>query len=195
MDIKILIASADFVPYAEVICEQYAISARDRGTGIATRTPEYIASKMEKGDSVIALQGETLVGFCYIESFENKKYVSNSGLIVVPEFRGKGLAKQIKEVAFNLARDNYPSAQVFGITTSSVVMKINSELGYIPVTYSQLTRDEAFWKGCASCSNYEILKSKEYKMCMCTAMLAPSKDKMTLDLSDRIINQKNEAEQ
>ena len=192
MDIKISVASVEHVPFAAEICTQYEVSARDRGTGIATRTPDYIASKMTKGDAVIALQGNHLVGFCYIESFEDKKYVSNSGLIVLPAYRGQGIAKQIKEVVFNLARDNYPRSQVFGITTSAVVMKINSELGYIPVTYGQLTRDEAFWKGCSSCSNFEILKSKEYKMCMCTAMLAPSKESMLVDLSDRVINNQNE---
>lgn len=193
MDITISVAHAEYTSYAKEICKQYEISAKDRGTGIATRTPEYIASKMAKGDAVIALLGEELVGFCYIESFEAKKYVSNSGLIVVPKFRGQGISKKIKEVAFNLARENYPGAQVFGITTSAVVMKINSDLGYIPVTYSQLTRDEAFWKGCASCSNYEILKSKEYKMCMCTAMLAPSKNSMIVDLSDKILTNKDES--
>jgi hypothetical protein len=50
-------------------------------------------------------------------------------------------------------------------------MKINSELGYEPVTYSELTQDEAFWAGCKSCVNYEILMGKERKNCMCTAML------------------------
>ncbi len=187
MDIKIFVASAVHVQYAEEICRQYALSASDRGTGIATRTPEYVSNKMEKGDSVIALDGETLVGFCYIEGFEEKKYVSNSGLIVVPDYRGHGIAMQIKQKVFALARDKYPKSKVFGITTSSAVMKINSSLGYIPVTYSELTRDEGFWKGCASCSNYEILKSKEYKMCMCTAMLAPSKEEMKVDLTDQII--------
>jgi len=192
MDIKISVASAVHVSYADEICQQYAVSARDRGTGIATRTPEYVATKMENGDAVIALDGKTLVGFCYIEGFEDKKYVSNSGLIVVPEYRGQGIALLIKKQVFSLARENYPKSKVFGITTSSAVMKINSSLGYIPVTYSELTRDEAFWKGCASCSNYEILKSKEYKMCMCTAMLAPSKEEMSLDLTDQIIESEYE---
>jgi hypothetical protein len=50
-------------------------------------------------------------------------------------------------------------------------MKINSELGYIPVSYSDLTDDEAFWKGCQSCVNYEILMSKSRQNCICTAML------------------------
>ena len=50
-------------------------------------------------------------------------------------------------------------------------MKINSDLGYEPVTYSELTDDEDFWAGCKSCVNYDILMSKERKNCMCTAML------------------------
>ena len=50
-------------------------------------------------------------------------------------------------------------------------MKINSDLGYEPVTYSELTDDEEFWAGCKSCVNYDILMSKDRKNCMCTAML------------------------
>ena len=55
-------------------------------------------------------------------------------------------------------------------------MKINSDLGYEPVTYSELTQDEAFWAGCKSCVNYDILMSKERKNCMCTAMIYDPKD-------------------
>jgi hypothetical protein len=65
----------------------------------------------------------------------------------------------------------YPDAKVFGLTTGLAVMKINSELGYEPVTYSELTQDEAFWAGCKSCINYEILTQKQRKHCLCTAML------------------------
>jgi hypothetical protein len=56
-------------------------------------------------------------------------------------------------------------------------MRINSGLGYKPVTYSELTDDEAFWKGCQSCVNFEILQSKSRTNCLCTAMLYdPAKD-------------------
>ncbi|HRG91111.1 MAG TPA: hypothetical protein PLW44_18940, partial [Chitinophagales bacterium] len=57
------------------------------------------------------------------------------------------------------------------LTTGLAVMKINSDLGYEPVTYSELTDDEEFWKGCQSCVNFQILQSKERKNCLCTAML------------------------
>ena len=50
-------------------------------------------------------------------------------------------------------------------------MKINSGLGYKPVTYSELTDDESFWKGCESCVNFPILQSKNRSNCLCTAML------------------------
>jgi hypothetical protein len=62
------------------------------------------------------------------------------------------------------------------LTTGLPVMKINSELGYEPVTYSELTQDEDFWAGCKSCVNYDILMSKERKNCLCTAMLYDPKD-------------------
>jgi hypothetical protein len=82
-----------------------------------------------------------------------------------------GLAKAIKHKIFELSRTKYPDAKLFGLTTGLAVMKINSELGYEPVTYSELTQDEDFWKGCKSCVNYDILTMKERKNCMCTAML------------------------
>src|SRR6185369_4973858 len=149
-----------------------AESAKARGTGIAKRSPDYVKLKMEEGKAVIAVtdSGEW-VGFCYIESWEDEKYVANSGLIVSPAFRKSGVAKQIKQKVFALSRKTYPNAKIFGLTTGLAVMKINSDLGYEPVTYSELTSDEEFWKGCKSCVNYEILMSKGRKNCMCTAML------------------------
>ncbi len=192
MEITICIASDAHLAYANEICDEYAASAEVRGTGIAKRSPAYVIGKMQAGDAVIALEGNTFVGFCYIESFENKKYVSNSGLLVHPDYRGRGIAKQIKQKVFALARDRYPESRVFGITTSLAVMRINTSLGYHPVTFSELTKDEAFWKGCSSCSNYEILKSKGYQMCLCTGMLAPSKvESMKIDLSNMIIKEEN----
>ena len=149
-----------------------AESAKARGTGIAKRSPEYIQLKMEEGKAVIAVMpsGEW-VGFCYIESWEHEKFVANSGLIVAPAFRKSGVAKEIKNKVFALSRKKYPDAKIFGLTTGLAVMKINSDLGYEPVTYNQLTNDEQFWKGCQSCVNYEILMSKDRQNCMCTAML------------------------
>ena len=70
-----------------------------------------------------------------------------------------------------MSREKYPNAKIFGLTTGLAVMKINSELGYEPVTYSELTDDEEFWAGCKSCVNYEILMSRGRKNCFCTAML------------------------
>ncbi len=149
-----------------------AASAAARGTGIAKRSPEYIESKIDEGKAVIALTrtGEW-VGFCYIETWSHGEYVANSGLIVAPKWRKSGVAKAIKKRIFELSRERYPQAKIFGLTTGLAVMKINSELGYEPVTYSELTQDEAFWAGCKSCVNYEILMSKDRKNCMCTAML------------------------
>src|SRR6266496_1753420 len=152
-------------------------SAKARGTGIARRPPEYVAEKIEQGKAVIAVTttGEW-VGFCYIENWSHGQYVANSGLIVAPAFRKTGVAKAIKQKIFNLSREKYPTAKIFGLTTGLAVMKINSELGYEPVTYSELTQDEEFWSGCKSCVNYDILMSKERKICMCTAMLYDPKD-------------------
>lgn len=185
----VAIATEQHFKYAESICQLIEDSAKQRGTGIAKRKPEYVTQKMAAGNAIIALCGEELAGFCYIEVWDHDKYVANSGLIVNPKFRKNGLAKKIKTKAFNHAQTTYPTAKVFGITTSLAVMKINSDLGYRPVTFSELTQDDAFWKGCQSCPNYDILQRNERKLCLCTGMLSPSKEeKMKLDLSHKIVN-------
>jgi hypothetical protein len=172
--------------FAEIICDEMAESAKARGTGIAKRTPEYVASKILEGKAVIALhQDGRWAGFCYIETWSHGQFVANSGLIVSPQFRNCGLAKHIKNVIFELSRKKYPDAKIFGLTTGLAVMKINSDLGYEPVTYSELTKDEEFWKGCQSCVNYDILMSKERKNCMCTAMLWDPNEKQK-DVEDKM---------
>lgn len=176
-NIIIRVANSGDIHYAETITAEMENSAKARGTGIAKRSPAYIATKMQEGKAVIAhLKDGTWVGFCYIETWSHGEYVANSGLIVVPEFRKSGVAKGIKRRIFDLSKEKYPEAKIFGLTTGLAVMKINSELGYEPVTYSELTQDEAFWAGCKSCVNYDILMSKERKNCMCTAMLYDPKD-------------------
>ncbi|CAH0219441.1 hypothetical protein SRABI27_02192 [Pedobacter sp. Bi27] len=158
--------------FAEEIVTEMAESAKARGTGIAKRSPEYISNKMQEGKSVIAFHNDgSWAGFCYIETWSHGQFVANSGLVVSPKYRKAGLAKAIKNEIFGLSRKLYPKAKIFGLTTGLAVMKINSDLGYEPVTYSELTQDEEFWKGCQSCVNFEILKMKERKNCMCTAML------------------------
>ncbi|WP_411275341.1 GNAT family N-acetyltransferase [Daejeonella sp.] len=171
-------ATEQHTNYAEQICDEMAESAKARGTGIAKRTPDYIVKKMLEGKAVIALHVDgTWAGFCYIETWSHGTFVANSGLIVNPQYRNQGLAKMIKRSVFDLSRLKYPKAKIFGLTTGLPVMKINSELGYEPVTYSMLTQDEDFWKGCQSCVNYDILMMKERKNCMCTAMLWDPEEK------------------
>ena len=160
------------IAYANIITAEMESSAKARGTGIARRSPEYITQKIMEEKAVIAVTSSgDWVGFCYIEAWGHDSFVANSGLIVAPEYRKGGIAKAIKQKIFQLSREKYPNAKIFGLTTGLAVMKINSDLGYEPVTYSELTSDDQFWAGCKSCVNYDILMSKERKNCMCTAML------------------------
>jgi hypothetical protein len=169
---QVMVANGNHTGFAPFICDEMANSAKARGTGIAKRTPDYLKAKMLEGKAVIAFAEDgTWAGFCYIESWSHDSYVANSGLIVNPVFRNSGLAKRIKKAIFELSREKYPQAKIFGLTTGLAVMKINSGLGYEPVTYSELTQDDEFWAGCKSCVNYDILMSKERKNCLCTAML------------------------
>lgn len=169
--INIIIAKEEHIKYVQSILDTITAAAMVRGTGIAKRSPEYIEQKMREGKAIIALQNDEFAGFCYIESWGNKQFVANSGLIVSEKFRGHGLATKIKQMAFSLCRVMFPDAKIFGLTSGAAVMKINTELGYEPVTFAQLTDDEAFWRGCQGCVNYDILKRTERKYCICTAML------------------------
>lgn len=174
---EIQVAKRIHVSYANTISETITSSAQVRGTGIARRTPEYIQKKIESGDAIIALDGEKFAGFCYIEAWGHEKYVAHSGLIVAPEYRGIGLAKKIKTQIFKYTQQKYPTSKIFGITTGLPVMKINYDLGYKPVTFSQLTDDPDFWKGCQTCKNYDVLTRTNRTMCLCTGMLYDPKAK------------------
>jgi predicted GNAT superfamily acetyltransferase len=172
MHIDVLVADASHFVYADEICEEILLSARERGTGIARRTPEYLQEKMAAGKAVIALsENGEFAGFSYIETWGGKEYVANSGLIVAHKFRGIGLAMKIKERVFQLSRERFPNAKIFSITTGAAVMKMNYELGFRPVTFAALTDDPEFWKGCQGCRNYQILESNEHRMCLCTGLL------------------------
>lgn len=171
IEIDVMVADASHEAYVDTILETIEAAAKVRGTGIAKRTHEYVAQKMKEGKAIIALAGEEFAGFSYIESWGNKQYVATSGLIVVEKFRGLGLAKRIKEASFALARLRWPKAKIFSLTSGAAVMKMNTELGYVPVTFNELTDDDAFWHGCEGCINHSILLAKERKFCICTAML------------------------
>ena len=172
MHIDVLVADTSHFVYADEICEEILVSARERGTGIARRTPEYIQEKMAAGKAIIAISKEgEFAGFSYIETWGGKEYVANSGLIVAHKFRGIGLAMRIKEKVFKHSRAMFPNAKIFSITTGAAVMKMNYELGFRPVTFAALTDDPEFWKGCQGCRNYQILEANEYRMCLCTGLL------------------------
>ncbi|AFM06370.1 acetyltransferase, N-acetylglutamate synthase [Bernardetia litoralis DSM 6794] len=180
--VSIVIADEKHQQYAAPLCQMIEEAAKSRGTGIAKRDPLYIQQKMLEGKAVIALEDndnpetdKKIVGFCYIETWQNQEYVVNSGLIVHPDYRKTGLAKSIKKAVFELSKKKFPNSKLFGITTSLAVMKINSDLGYKPVTFSELTQDDAFWKGCQGCVNYDVLQRNDRKICLCTGMMCDLK--------------------
>ncbi|CAM1364452.1 conserved hypothetical protein [Tenacibaculum litoreum] len=184
---RVVIADQSHSKYAEIICQTIDEAALVRGTGIAKRKPEYIITKLENGNAVIALDGDQFAGFCYIEAWSHGKFVANSGLIVHPNYRGIGLAKQIKKVVFEHSKAKFPNAKIFSITTGLAVMKLNSELGYKPVTFSELTEDQSFWNGCQTCKNYDVLQRTQQKMCLCTGMLYdPNKKTQNIKVKDKV---------
>jgi hypothetical protein len=171
---KIIIKFADSTDlvYVEDIKNAILKASEQKGTGIAVRSAEYIKEKILQGKAIMATTSDgSWAGFCYIESWGHNRFVANSGLIVNEKLRGYGLAKAIKTKAFELSKKLFPGAKLFGLTTSLAVMKINSDLGYKPVTISELTDDEEFWKGCQTCPYYDILVRTKRTHCLCTAML------------------------
>lgn len=170
--IFVRIAAINDIRYVDEIIKETEASAIARGTGIAKRTPGSVAQKMRDGKAVIALTSSgKWVGFSYFEAWEQGNFVSNSGLIVAPEFRGSGVARSIKDRIFRISRRMYPKAKIFSITSGTAVMKMNSQLGFQPVAFTEITHDEQFWEGCKSCPNYDILQRKSKCNCLCTAML------------------------
>ena len=170
-EIDVMIAEASHEVYVDTILKTIEDAAKVRGTGIAKRTHEYVAQKMKEGKAVIALAGDRFAGFSYIESWGNKQYVTTSGLIVHPDYRGLGVARRIKDMTFQLARMRWPKAKIFSLTSGAAVMKMNTDLGYVPVTFADLTDDEAFWRGCNGCVNHDILERTNRRYCICTAMM------------------------
>ena len=186
---KIMVADESHLGYVDTILDTIEAAAKIRGTGIAKRSPEYVKQKIREGKAIIALAGDEFAGFCYIETWGDKKYVANSGLIVPDKFRGHGLAKKIKKFSFDLSRKRYPDAKLFGLTSGAAVMKINTELGYVPVTFADLTDDEAFWKGCEGCVNFDVLTRTNRRYCICTAMLYdPKKEKKKGGILETFLN-------
>ena len=182
MEIEVMVADESHAKFAHEICDEVYISAQERGTGIAKRTPEYVIEKMKAGKAVIAIAEDgRFAGFSYIETWGGKQYVANSGLIVAHPFRGVGLAKRIKEQIFLLSRRKFPQAKIFSITTGAAVMKMNYELGFRPVPFSELTNDPEFWKGCQGCRNFQILEKNSYRMCLCTGLLYDPKEHIAIN--------------
>ena len=186
-EIKVMVADESHIKYVDTILQTIADAAKVRGTGIAKRSPEYVATKMKEAKAVIALQGEKFAGFSYIETWGNKQYVTTSGLIVHPDFRGLGLAKRIKNMTFTLARKRWPLAKIFSLTSGSAVMKMNTQLGYHPVTFADLTDDESFWHGCEGCINRDVLHRTNRRYCICTAMLFDPEEHLPAKIPDDVM--------
>ena len=186
-DITVMVADASHEKYVDTILDTIEKAAKVRGTGIAKRTHEYVATKMKEAKAVIALYGEEFVGFSYIETWGNKQYVTTSGLIVDPKFRGLGVAKRIKDLTFTLARTRWPHAKIFSLTSGAAVMAMNTQLGYHPVTFADLTDDEAFWRGCEGCINVDVLKRTGRKYCICTGMLYDPEEHLPAKLPEDVI--------
>jgi hypothetical protein len=191
-EIKVMVATSEHEKYVDTILSTITEAAKIRGTGIAKRTHDYVATKMKEAKAVIALRGDDFAGFSYIETWGNKQYVTTSGLIVSPNYRQLGVAKRIKDTTFTLARIRWPEAKIFSLTSGSAVMKMNTQLGYIPVTFSDLTDDEAFWRGCNGCVNVDVLKRTDRRYCICTGMLYdPAEhpdDKTPIQLPQEVID-------
>ena len=186
-EISVMVADGSHEKYIDTILKTIEEAAKVRGTGIAKRSHDYIATKMREAKAVIALAGDCFAGFSYIETWGNRQYVTTSGLIVHPDFRGQGVARRIKDMTFTLARTRWPHAKIFSLTSGAAVMSMNTRLGYQPVTFADLTDDEAFWRGCEGCINVDVLQRTGRKYCICTAMLYDPEEHLPAKIPEDVL--------
>ena len=186
-DITVMVADASHEKYVDTILDTIEKAAKVRGTGIAKRTHEYVATKMKEAKAVIALYGDECVGFSYLETWGTTQHVTPPVPIGDPKVRGLGVAKRIKDLTFTLARTRWPHAKIFSLTSGAAVMAMNTQLGYHPVTFADLTDDEAFWRGCEGCINVDVLKRTGRKYCICTGMLYDPEEHLPAKLPEEVL--------
>ena len=167
-DIAVIVAEDEHEKYVDTILKTIEEAAKKRGSGIAKRTHEYLTKRIHEAKAVIALDGDKFAGFSYIETWENKKYV--------------------KDLTFSLARTRWPNAKIFSLTSGAAVMVMNTQLGYKPVTFADLTDDEAFWKGCEGCCNVDVLRRTNRHYCICTAMLFDPEEHLPAKIPQEVLD-------
>ncbi len=137
---------------------------------IARREVDFLASKIRSGRAALALLGKKLIGFGYWSDWEDGKFLSHSGLVVIPAMRGHGLGRHLKAVLFETSKARRPDAVLMSLTTSPTVRAYNEALGFKPCSLDDLTDDPAFWEGCKACRNYAEVQAKGLRCC-CEAMI------------------------
>lgn len=171
MEITIRVGGPADVDRAAEIALLIEEAASQPGAAVARRSEECIRGKLIDGKAVLAVREDEVIGFAYLELWEEGRYLSHSALVVDPQYRGYGVGTALKKELFQLSRTQFPSAIPFGLTTNGAVMKMNSTLGYHAVPFSDITEDSEFWRGCEGCQYVSILKSQKRKNCLCTAMV------------------------
>lgn len=170
--IIVRLAHAQDHGFVQNIITEIEKASKIKGTGICKRDPALIIQKITEGNAVIAVtRSGTWVGFCYIQAHDDGRFVSSCALVVSPCFRKLRVATRIKKHVLALAKNKYPAAKIFGLTTSPAVMQINKELQYEEVSYDAITQSDSFWQSCRSCENYHTLLTNEGKKCLCKAMM------------------------
>jgi hypothetical protein len=158
--------------FVQNIITEIEIASQIKGTGICKREPAFISQKITEGNAVMAVTPSgAWAGFCYIQPHDNGQFVSSCALVISRNFRNRGIASQIKAQVLALAKNKYPAARIFGLTTSHVVERINAQLNYVEVSYAEVTQADTFWQSCRSCENYQLLLQQDKKKCLCKAMV------------------------
>ncbi len=151
------------------------IDAASSQYDIAKRSPEWLGAKIRAGRAAIATAAapsdeRELVGFGYWSAWDKDTFISHSGLVVRPDYRGSGLGRDLKTILFDSSRRQLPRATLMSLTTSPHVRALNLSLGFEVVPLDQLTHDPAFWEGCRTCRNYAAVQARGERCC-CEGML------------------------
>ncbi len=169
-DIEVRESTPEDVVLAEPASRLIALVAET--FDIATRTPDWLATKLRSRRAAIALDGRDLVGFGYWSSWEGDRFVSHSGLVVHPDRFKIGLGQRLKEVVFASSQRQLPEATMMSLTSSPQVRRMNERLGFRVVALTELTHDAAFWKGCETCRNFADVQARGERCC-CEGMIRP----------------------
>lgn len=137
-----------------------------------SRTTEKIQSYFDKGHSVLLTDGmsDALLAHAAIKWVSTSNQILEIGTVVVnPDFKGKRLGLKATSLVIELAKEKYPTYQLFAFCNSES-LGLFKKLGWIEAKIIDLPLE--VWNGCATCSNKQKAIDAG-KLCCDTVVILP----------------------